>query len=204
MKKFQAWAAMACVMGCALAQPALAGGFVDGYVTAKSDFDGSLGTTKLDDDGTGFGLRGQFGISESWSVIGEYARSNYDSFDSNLTQVRIGVGQLDANGAGYSFEYASLDVDAETLRGPGAHLRLRSDIGKDFWVHGGLGALLLKGKESGTQPPTLELNLGGGYKIQKNLGAFLDIRNTYIGGSQDEGDLRGSLIDIRAGARLDF
>ena len=81
---------IAALAACGFAAPVLAApgnNFIDGYALF-SDID--LGP--VDDDGIGAGVKGAFQVADRVFLTGEFQTVEYDDFNADFDQIRLGAG----------------------------------------------------------------------------------------------------------------
>lgn len=190
---------IAALAACGLAAPALAApgnNFVDGYALF-SDID--LGP--VDDDGIGAGLKGGFQVADQVFLTGEFQTVEYDDFDVDFDQIRLGAGfgpGMGSTGEGLygRAEYVSFDLDNEDDDGIGGSVGFGLPLSPAFRLHGEAGYLLLDDADGP------ELLVGGTYRLAQNFGVFADYRMSFLDPDGGGGDV--DISDLRIGARFYF
>lgn len=190
---------IAAIAACGFAAPALAATgnhYVDGYFY-MSDID--LGP--VDDDGVGVGVKGGFQVADKVYLTGEYQTVEYDDFNADLDQMRLGAGfgpGMGPSGAGLygRAEYVSFDIESEDDDGIAGHVGYAIPVSDQFRLHGEVGYLLL----DDTDGP--ELLIGGTYRVAQNFGIFADYRASFLEADGNGGDI--DINDLRIGARFYF
>ena len=171
--------------------------YVDGYLL-MSDID--LGP--VDDDGIGGGLKGGFQVGDQVYLTGEFQTVEYDDFNADFDQIRLGAGfgpGMGSKGEGLygRAEYVRFDLDNEDDDGIAGHVGYGLPLNQQFRLHGELGYVLLDDVDGP------ELLVGGTYQVAPNIGIFADYRMSFLevdgsgGGDVD-------INDLRVGARFYF
>lgn len=184
---------IAAVAACAFAAPAIAQGnnYVDGFF-ALSEIE--------NEDGNGFGLKGEFQVHDKLFLNGEFQTVDYDdNFD--VDQIRLG-GTI-GPGAGSKnegifgrVEYVNLDFGSGSDQdGIGGHVGYALPLSKEFRLHGQVGYLMLDDVDGP------ELLVGATYQVAPNIALFGDYRASFLE-ADGGGDL--DVSDIRLGARFLF
>jgi hypothetical protein len=193
------------VVAALLASPAaFAGdmpkGQVGGYVTSEAyeaDFDAG-GTA--DDDGTGFGVRGWFGMPNGVFFHGEWQTVSMDADD--FDQMRIGGGYAksinDTMGWLAKGEYIALDNGSGVDQtGFGVHGGLHGHVNKFGWFATG-GLLSLEDGDG------FEVNGGVSFDFTPALAGVVDVRS-FAGSFETAGvDYDLALVDFRVGLNYSF
>ena len=187
----------AAVAACGIAAPAMAApgnNYVDGYLLL-SDID-----VGPDDDGTGVGVKGAFQVADQVYLTGEFQTVEYDDFNADLDQIRLGAGFGPGMGAKNEgiygrAEYVMFDFDDEDDDGIAGHVGYAVPLNPQFRVHGEVGYLLLDEVDGP------EITLGGTYQVARNFGIFADYR---MGFYEADGGGDVDLNDLRIGARFTF
>jgi hypothetical protein len=167
------------------AGPALAGpeGYLDLFYVPSAEIEIVVpGFGSGEDDGDGFGVRGQAPATDYLYFLGEY-------------QVRMGLGFAGDGGGGAIVEYVSLEEGVEA-DGIGVHLRAG---GAHFYTQ--IGYLMLSDDFEDITGPEFAVGLvftGGG----SDTGVFIDVRHAALEG-EDSG-VEVDLTDFRAGVRIGF
>lgn len=190
---------IAAFAACTFAAPAMAAqgnNFIDGYF-AISEVD----VGPVDDDGNGFGVKGAFQITPQVFLTGEYQSVDYDDFNADIDQLRLGAGfgpGMGSSGAGLygRGEYVRLDDDNDDQDGVVGTVGYGLAVNKEFRLHGEIGYVLLDDADGP------ELLVGGTYRLTPNLGLFADYRMSYLDPDRGGGDF--DIADFRAGARFYF
>lgn len=158
-------------------------GMVAGHLTMlDADFD----------DGTGFGVRGQFSLGEGGGFLhGEYSMVGLEAggFDVDVNELRLGGGMMgklqgNANWLG-KVEYIDLgsDLDAD---GFGVHGGANFEAAPGFELFGTLGFIKFDDDDG------LEFNVGGKYKFAPEFAGIVDYR-TFSGDFVDVTEIRLAL-----------
>lgn len=152
-----------------------------------------------DDDGDGYGIKGKFAFADSWFVAAEYQTVNYDDFDVDLDQLRLGVGykhKLNEQAGLYGLaEYVDIDADGGfSENGFGLHVGLNYNVTDAFGLNARLGYVDIDLADG------VEYLVGASYSLNEMFGLFADYRVTDL--SADGGDLE--LDDLRVGVRFKF
>mgnify|MGYP003632525187 FL=1 len=190
---------IAAAAACAMTVPAFAQGesYVDGFFAlSKVDFDPGP-----DDDGNGFGLKGAFQVANQAFLAAEYQTVEFDDFNADLDQIRL--GGIFGPGAGSrgegvygQVEYVDFDFDdGEDQDGLGAHVGYSIPISPEFRVYGQGGYLLLDDVDGP------EFLAGGTFQVAQNIAIFADYRLGFLD-VDNGGDLDTN--DFRVGARFLF
>ncbi len=155
-----------------------------------------------DDDGDGFGLKGQFAFADNLFFNGEYQSVGYDDSDVDLDQLRLGVGyntSLNAQTVLYGLaEFARIKIDgggSESESGFGLHAGLQYNMTEAFGLNARIGYV-----DIGDFGDGVEFLVGASFEFSKPFGAFIDYRVTQLDG--DFGDV--DLDDFRVGIRFTF
>ncbi len=159
-----------------------------------------------DDDGDGFGAKGRFAFADTLFFSGEYQSSNYDDSDSDLNQLRLGVGfnsSISPQATLYGLaEFIQAEPDNtgipsfdEAQNGLGVHGGIQFNLGDDVSLDGRLGYV-----DIGDLGDGVEFLVGATYRLTPAFGIFADYRVTQIDG--DFGDI--DVDDFRAGLRFAF
>lgn len=192
----------AAVAACCLTGPAVAAtgnNYVDGYFLL-SEIDVETPFGDADDDGDGVGVKGAFQVAERVFLTGEFQTVEYDDFDVDLDQLRLGAGMgpgMGANGQGVygRVEYATLDFDNEDDDGLVGTLGYAVPVSQQFRLHGEVGYAYLDDVDGP------ELLAGASYRVAQNLSLFGDYRMSFLE-ADGGGDL--DLSDLRLGVRFNF
>ena len=158
-------------------------GMVAGHLTMlDADFD----------DGTGFGVRGQFSLGEGGGFLhGEYSMVGLElgGADVDVNELRLGGGmtgklQQNAHWIG-KIEYIDLgsDIDAD---GFGVHGGAAFEASPGFELFGTLGFVKFDDDDG------LEFNVGGKYKFAPEFAGIVDYR-TFSGDLFDVTEIRFAL-----------
>ncbi len=174
------------------------GNQVDLYYLSAGVDDGSS-----DENGDGFGVKGNFAFADNLFFSGEYQRANYDDSDVDLDQLRLGVGYntaLSAQAVVYGLvEFARAKIDgpgfSESENGFGLHGGVQFSLNEQFALNARLGYVDLGDLGDG-----VEFLVGASYELSKPFGVFLDYRVTKL--EDDTGDV--DLDDFRVGVRFTF
>lgn len=172
------------------------------YVSAGVEVDDPfLGSG--DDDGDGFGIKGNFAVADSFFLAGEYQAVGYDDSDLDLDQFRGGIG-VNSDPAAPAVWYGlaeflnfELDdgTDSESESGFGIHIGGRFAINEIFSLNGRIGYVDVDDADG------LEWLIGGDIAFTEQLGAFADYRVTSL---EDDTDLESDFDDLRVGVRWRF
>lgn len=184
---------------CFLSAPSFAQGdnYVDGFF-ALSEFDAG----PVDDDGTGFGLKGEFEVADQLFIGGLYESIEYDDFNADVDQLRLGgaygPGAGSRNEGVYGrAEYVELDFDGpEEQDGLGAHIGYAKPLAPAFRVYGEAGYLFLDDVDGP------ELLIGGTFQLNPNIAVFSDFRGAFLDVDNSNTDV--DLTTFRVGARFLF
>ncbi len=188
---------IAAFAACAFAAPAFAQGnnYIDGFF-ALSELE--------NEDGNGFGLKGEFQVHDKLFLNGEFQSVDYDdNFD--VDQLRLGGAM--GPGAGSKnegvfgrIEYVSLDLgngSGSDQDGVGGHVGYALPLSPEFRVHGQAGYVLLDDVDGP------EFLIGATYKLAQNVALFGDYRVSFLEVDGTNGaDL--DVSDLRLGARFLF
>lgn len=156
-----------------------------------------------DDDGDGFGIKGNFAIADSFFLSGEYQAVGYDDSDLDLDQFRGGIGVNSdplAPAVWYGlaeFLNFKLDdgTDSESESGFGLHVGGRFAINEVFGINGRIGYVDIDDADG------LEWLIGGDIAFTEQLGAFADYRVTSL---EDDTGVESDFDDLRVGVRWRF
>jgi hypothetical protein len=167
-----------------------------GYATMTAiDVDGVV-----DDDGTGFGLRGWGAVNDAFFVHGEYQTTSIGSGD--LESLRLGGGLSGPMGGGNAMwlvkgEYVDFGSDADE-DGFGAHGGVMFQASPQFGVYGTLGYLSL------TDSDGLEFDVGAQVNFTREFAGVIDYR-AYMG-EYDVSGIKGDyeVTDLRIGVAYNF
>lgn len=179
--------------------PAMAQGhnYVDGFF-ALSEVD--PGPT--DDDGTGFGLKGEFQVADQLFLGGTYESIEYDDTDTDVDQIRLGgtygPGAGSRNEGLYGrLEYVDIDIDgAPEQDGIGGHIGYAKPLSPEFRLYGEAGYLALDDLDGP------ELLIGGSFQVNPNIAIFSDFRGAFLDVDNASNDL--DITTFRVGARFLF
>lgn len=196
---------IAALAACGFAAPALAAqgnNYVDGYgFFSDIDIDG-LGVDDSD-DGVGMGVKGAFQVSDQVYLTGEFQTVEYDDFDEDFDQVRIGAGfgpgmGPNAEGLYGRVEYVDMDIGFADDGGVGAWVGYGLPLNQQFRIHGEAGYLLLDDIDGP------EILIGATYRIAQNFGVFADYRMSFLEADVGPGDVDVDVSDLRLGVRFTF
>lgn len=172
------------------------------YVSAGVEVDDPfLGSG--DDDGDGFGIKGNFAIADSFFLSGEYQAVGYDDSDIDLDQFRGGVG-VNSDPAAPAVWYGLAELlnfklddgsDSESDSGFGLHIGGRFAVNEIFAVNARIGYVDIDDADG------LEWLIGGDFAFTKQLGVFADYRVTSL---EDDTDIESDFDDLRVGVRWFF
>ncbi|MCC2655418.1 MAG: porin family protein [Panacagrimonas sp.] len=192
---------IAALAACGFVAPALAApgnNYVDGY-GLFSDID--LGGPN-DDDGVGMGVKGAFQVADKVYLTGEFQTVEYDDFNEDLDQIRLGVGfgpGMGPNSEGLygRVEYVDVDLGPFDDSGVGGFVGYGLPLNQQFRIHGEVGYLLLDDVDGP------ELLIGATYRVAQNLGVFADYRASFL---EFDGNGGGDfdINDLRLGVRFTF
>lgn len=176
-------------------------GHFDLFFVPSAKFDVTIpGFGSLDDDGDGFGIKGQIPVGETMVLLGEYQGVTYDDTDIDVDQLRIGLGSFGESGGGFYAEYASIDLDGSEADGIGLHLRLSGAPSDAVTVYGQIGYLMLN--DDSEDISGLEILFGGALNVSGNTGVFVEMRKSMLEGA--DSDVEFEFTDLRAGLRIGF
>jgi len=186
-----------------MASFAAAPGYVDLYYIPNSSVEVDA-LVPFDDDGDGFGAKIMSPVSD-WGVLtGEYQTAKLDDTDTDVEQIRFGLGVLTEGSArmGVLAEYIRLDLESsggsESPDGFGLHGRLEFEPSPGFTLHGQLGYVRVKDQD---EYEGLEMAVGIAANINEALGMFIDYRLTQL---EDAADTEYDFADVRVGVRVNF
>jgi opacity protein-like surface antigen len=199
--------AVAALLAGAVSVPALAAGgpsYIDGYyVSGGVEFEvEDLGT--FDDDGDGFGAKGELAFAKTAFITGEYQSLKYDDSDLDLDQLRLGLalgpGAGNGNGIYGGVEYVNIDLgetedDDGEQSGIAGHLGLAGYITPLLRLYGQGGYVKLDDVDGP------ELLVGGAFDLSPNFALFADYRFTQL---EDDQNDQVEFDDFRVGARFSF
>jgi hypothetical protein len=187
---------IAALAGALLAGPAVAAetGQIAAFMS-KVDVDDEVAGQ---DDGTGFGVRGQFGFGGPFAHF-EYQAVTLDDSDLDVNELRIGGGMSGELNKQFQVfgkaEYVDLGSDIE-LDGFGVHGGVRMLPTPQVQLAASVGYLMLGGELDDVSG--LELDLNATFKFNRQFGGFFGYR-TWMGSFDDAGtDFEVS--DLRVGA----
>jgi hypothetical protein len=195
-------ACVAALAACGFAAPALAvqgNNYVDGY-GFFSDVDLEFGPFNDSDDGVGMGVKGAFQVADKVYLTGEFQTVEYDDFNRDLDQIRLGAGfgpgmGPNAEGIYGRVEYVDVDFFGEDDDGVGGSIGYGLPLSPEFRLHGEVGYLYLDDVDGP------ELLIGGTYRIAQNFGVFADYRASFLE-ADGGGDI--DINDLRVGIRFTF
>lgn len=197
------------------------GGNLDLYYVPKIEIEASGPGGSASTDGDGFGLRGMVMPMPQFAITGEYQGTTLDddatgSFtgtpnsELDFDLFRIGGGFLVAGSSGIFAEYISGEFSAgggsSDIDGFGIHGRVAGEVAPQIELYGQLGWLMLS-SDFITFPTEedldgWEVNVGGAFAFNKQVGAFVDFRLSNIEGDTSQVELETS--EIRVGGRVMF
>lgn len=194
MKKQLIAAAAACVMSA----PVMAQGhnYIDGFIALS---EAEVGNN--DDDGVGFGLKGDFQIADKIFLGGLYENIDYDDSDE-IEQIRFGAvfgpGAGSRNAGIYGrAEYVNFDNDGPGDQdGFGGTIGYAHPISPEFRVYGEAGYLVLDDLDGP------ELRVGGTFQVAPNVAIFSDFGGAFLEVDNSNADI--DIVTFRAGARFLF
>lgn len=170
-------------------------GSIAGYLTSSAiDVEGVV-----DDDGTGFGIRGWATVADPFFVHGEYQTTSLDQGD--LESLRLGGGFVSTMSGGNMWlgkvELVDFGSDADE-DGFGFHGGAILQPSPQFGLFGTLGYLMLNDSDG------LEFNIGARMSFTKELAGVIDYR-AYLG-EYDVGGVTGDyeVTDLRLGLAYMF
>lgn len=190
---------IAAVAALGLSAPALAApgnNYVDGYLVLSE-----IDVGPFDEDGSGFGLKGEFQIHEKLFLNGEYQTVDYDE---DVDQLRLGASfgpgaGSRAEGLYGRVEYVNFDFGSGSgseQDGIGGHVGYGLPLSKELRLHGEAGYLVLDDLDGP------ELLVGATYQIAPNIALFGDYRASFLEVDNGGGDV--DVNDLRLGARFLF
>lgn len=152
----------------------------------------------VDDDGTGFGVRGWGMVNPNVFIHGEYQTVELDDFGIDVNSLRLGGGYAAEMSPGTMWmvkgEYVDFGSDLDQS-GFGVHGGVVLGVGNPFSFFGSLGYLTTDDTDG------LELNIGAHLAFNKQWGGVIDYR-TYMGEADGGGDV--DLSDLRIGVTYSF
>lgn len=172
--------------------------YIDGYYIPSADIELKQGPFRGDDSGDGFGVKGRAAFADTLFFSGEYQSVNFDDSDSDLDQVRAGLGFKGESPFFGRVEYVNFDTndgDDSKQDGFGIHGGIQAELTPSFGITGELGYIDVDDFDG------LEYLIGADLKFNPVLGAFIDYRVTNLDG---DNDLQLDLNDLRVGLRFDF
>lgn len=196
-KQLAAAAAMLVASGVAQAETP---GHIDVFFVPSAKFDVTVPGFSFDDDGDGFGLKGQIPVGESAALLAEYQGVTYDESDIDVDQLRLGIGSFGPSGSGAYIEYASIDLDGSEADGFGLHARLAGGASETATVYAQIGYLMLSDDTEDIEG--LEIMFGGALTISGNTGAFVEWRKSAL--ETSDSDVEFDFTDLRVGLRIAF
>lgn len=186
---------IAAVAACAFAAPVLAQGnnYVDGFF-ALSEIE--------NEDGNGFGVKGEFQVHQKLFLNGEFQTVDYDdNFD--VDQIRLG-GTMGPGAGSKSegvfgrVEYINFDAGPGSDQdGIGGHVGYALPMSKEFRLHGQVGYVMLDDIDGP------ELLLGASYQVAPNIALVGDYRASFLE-VDGPGNADFDVSDLRLGARFLF
>ena len=197
MKK--TWIAAAAA-ACIVSAPAMAQGnnYIDGFF-ALSEVDLDPGG---DDDGNGFGIKGEFQIADQLFLGGMFENIEYDDSDADIDQIRFGgaygPGAGSKNEGLYGrLEYVEIDPEGgDELDGIGGHIGYAKPLSPEFRLYGEAGYLALDDADGP------ELLIGGTFLVRPNIAVFSDFRGAFLDVDNTRTDI--DITTFRVGARFLF
>lgn len=157
-----------------------------------------------EDKGSGFGLRGLFGLKDGLGVFGDYQSASYDDSDLDLAQIHAGVGFMSESASGTFIEYTKFTLKtggvSTDLDGLGLRARLSGEAIESLRIEGGIAYMALEDDAEGYD--ALETSLGAAYTFSESLGVVAEYRRTSL--KSDRSLVNLTLRDFRAGLRISF
>lgn len=202
----------ALLMAPAAAMAGPGGSHVDVYYVPNPEIEIDDGTDNITlKDGSGFGLRGRFGLQDELFVQLEFQSNQYDkasiagccsgAFDSEATALRGGVG-FSVGGPLYGlFEFIQQEIDLKDAdmsfddNGYGVHLGLQGG-GESSTIYAQVGYVDIGDFGNG-----FEFLVGGALNFSPTTAVFVDYRNTT---QEDDAGGEAVLTDLRVGVRFNF
>lgn len=213
---------LAALCGVMISVPAMGAhglSFVDGYAIPFADnealvtqvqggpFGGAGARSRFEDEGDGFGVKGQLAFIDYGFLSGEFQTVEFDDSQIELDQIRLGgtFGKGAGNGQGlyagaeyvnFRFDFPGVDDDeAEDQNGFAGHIGFGLPLDKVFRIYGQVGYVKLDNLGGPEFLAGLSVRLGW------NLSLFADYRSTDF--EDDNGDDL-KFDDLRTGVRLHF
>lgn len=180
--------------------PGEGSGFIDAYwlPATVADVAGS------DETGDGMGGRAQYQFWKFVAVSAEYTYRNFSDADTDVTDLRAGVGAVTQNNsgdkAGLFVQWEKVESDADDIDGYVAHARWSHDAYEwlAFTIDLGYGRL----EGDAEKYSSREANFGLLFRIGSAAGIFADWRRTALKG--EDSNASTTVEDVRVGARLSF
>ncbi len=189
---------------------------LDAYYIPRSDLSFEPDTPlpfDYDDDGDGYGIKGQFQITPTVFIHGEYQAVDFDEDDDtgllkdDLNTYRIGGGFFvsEQQPVYIKAEYIGADLGDsddgdenidEDYNGYGIHAGALGHVSDSWDLHASIGYINLDGTSG------FEYLVGAGFKLTEMIGIFADYRGSQLEIDDDGGDLE--LSDFRTGVRFVF
>jgi hypothetical protein len=176
--------------------------YIDGYYIPSANVDFSSPLSSGDDDGDGFGVKGEFNFANYWLFNGQWQTTSYDDSDADIDDLRVGFGattQGPFRFAGIA-EYIRAELDDDDADGFGIHGRGTADLGDMFQAFAQVGYVKLS-DDSDEDLDGIEWTVGGAFKFHPMWAIFADYRQTNL---EDDSDGELELSQFRVGARAMF
>lgn len=189
------------------------------YVKTKMEHQSNTLIPTMDSSGDGFGIKGNFAVTDWLFAGGEYQSADSDlsvaSFegDIKLEQLRLGLGvnsTLNERAKIFALtEYIRRKEDIHlegipfwrrSADGWGAHVGLQLDVTAAMNIDVRLGYVDVGVAFLDADASGIELLLGAAYDITERVGVFIDYRHSSLSGEMVDVDLS----EWRAGVRLPF
>jgi hypothetical protein len=179
--------------------PGEGSGFIDAYwlpVTVAE-------LSGLDESGDGMGGRAQYQFWKFLAVSAEYTYRNFSDADTDVTDLRAGIGAVTQNTsgdkAGLFAQWEKVESDLDDIDGYVAHARWSHDAYEWLTFSVDLGYGWLEGDVE--KYSSREAGLGLLFKFG-GAGVFADWRRRSLEG--DDSNVESTTEDVRVGARLSF
>jgi len=179
--------------------PGEGSGFIDAYwlPTTVGELDG------LQENGDGMGGRAQYQFWNFLAVAAEYTYRNFSDADTDVTDLRAGIGAVTQNNsgdkAGLFVQWEKVETDLDDIDGYVAHARWSHDAYEWLAFSVDLGYGRLEGDAE--KYSSREAGFGLLFKFG-STGVFADWRRNSLEGKDSNAE--STVEDVRVGARLSF
>jgi len=179
--------------------PGEGSGFIDAYWLPATVAD----VAGIDETGDGMGGRAQYQFWKFVAVSAEYTYRNFRDADTDVTDLRAGVGAVTQNNsgdkAGLFVQWEKFEHDLDDIDGYVAHARWSHDAYEWLAFAVDLGYGRLEGDAE--KYSSREASFGLLFRIG-SAGIFADWRRTALDGK--DSNTEATVEDVRVGARLSF